>query len=332
MKTHEPDTALQYNVADHPTRNQILTLAENGDTPPSPRKEDIEHMRNKILKWYHEAEENKELKSMDKWCMISILAALDSISMGNWGIGNVLCYIPEGKEDDPTNWVEILRGGNRFFTRNEHDILGTSNPIPRFDSSAHGEMIILDAFENNLSKGMYDKNNSNYVFSKDNPIDFKKRSDELGYGMPDGIVLFTQLNSCQMCLSRIGNSGIARCYWLAPDAAGGAAHRLCDAVPAYFNMLNRQLHTVADASPQMIQFAFDAFAGPDNEWVSYCTWKLGQLGSPSNLTSDYKYCPGQYYANKQVGQNTKYDWSGFFRTVDPKGGPELNCKVTPPKE
>lgn len=328
------DVSLQYNIVKNPIREQIFSLSVQGSPPEPPNIKDIENFRNELNKWYTNASLKKQTKPMDKWCKIAIEAALDSISIGNWGIGNVLCYMPKGTENNPEKWVEILRGGNRFFTRNPTDILDTNikNVIPRFDSHGHGEMVILDVFEDRLSQGYYDKSSPNYTFDKTNPIDFRKRSETLGYGMPDGIVLFTQLNSCQMCLSRIGNSGLARCYWIAPDTAGGAAHRLCDAVPAYFNMLNRQLHTVADASPEMIQFAFEAFAGPDNRWVSYCTWKLGMLGSPENMSADYKYCPGQYYANNLVGQNAKYDWGGFFRTVDPNGGPTLQCAVTPPKQ
>lgn len=322
------DVSMQYNVVNHPVRDKVLRAASQGNIPPPADPKEIEQMRRELNQWYNDNQ--GKLRPMDKWAKISIESALDSTSIGNWGIGNVLCYTPKGTEDDPTKWVEILRGGNRFFARNPKDILSIKGTIePRFDSSGHGEMVILNAFEDRLSKGMYDKSNPNYQFDKSNPIDFRKRG-ELGYGMPDGIVLFTQLNSCQMCLSRIGNSGLARCYWIAPDTAGGAAHRLCDAVPAYFNMLNRQLHAVADVSPKMIEYAFNAFAGPEAKWVTYCTWKLGQLGSPANLTADYKYCPGQYYANTAFGQNAKYDWSGFFRTVESQGGPDLQCTVKSP--
>jgi tRNA(Arg) A34 adenosine deaminase TadA len=322
--------ALQYNIVNNPIRNNILRDAQHGNTPEAPKQKDIDDFRQKMNNWYEKALKENKLRPMDKWCKISIDAALDSIAMGNWGIGNVLCYMPKGTENNPEKWVEILRGGNRFFTSNSKDILSTKNAKPRFNSHGHGEMIVLDAFEEKLSKGCYDKTSPNYEFHKNNPVNFTQINPELGYGMPDGIVLFTQLNSCQMCLSRIGNSGLSRCYWIAPDNAGGAAHRLCDAVPAYFNMLNRQLHTVADASPEMIQFAFEAFAGPENKWVTYCTWKLGMLGSPENMSADYKYCIGQYYANDLKGQNAKYDWEGFFRTIDSEGGPQLSCTVTPP--
>lgn len=323
------DAALQYNITNNPNRNAILSQFQSTkQIPPPPKKEDIEALRKEINDWYET--NSVKLRPMDKWGKISIEAALDSASMTNWPIGNVICYMPEGTEDDPTKWVEVLRGGNRFFTSNPNDILSIKNYKPTFNSSGHGEMVVLDAFEQNLSKGMYDKSSPNYIFDKSNPIDFRKRG-EFGYGMPDNIVLFTQLNSCQMCLSRIGNSGISRCYWIAPDTAGGLAHKLCDSVPAYFNMLNRQVHAVADVSQEMIDFAFRAFAGPNGEWVNYCTVKLGILGAPGNMDADYKYCPGQYYANNEVGQNTVYDWSGFFRTVDLQGGPTLSCNVKPPQ-
>lgn len=329
--TYKPDVSLQYNITDHPMRAQILQTYSTV-SPPAPAKADIDLMRKKLDDWYTGSISNGSSRPMDKWAKISIDAALDSISMGNWAIGNVICYMPKGTENSPEKWIEILRGGNRLFARNPSDLLATTGAVPKFDSHAHGEMTVLDAFEDRLSRGFYDKSSPNYAFDKRTPIDFRVRSKELGYGMPDGIVLFTQLNSCQMCLSRIGNSGIARCYWVAPDTAGGMAHRLCDSVPAYFNMLNRQLHAVADVSPALIQFAFDAFAGPEGKWVNYCTWKLQQIGSPQNLVADYGYCKGQYYANDAVGQNSMYDWGGFFRTFNHDGGPTLECKVSPPPQ
>jgi tRNA(Arg) A34 adenosine deaminase TadA len=326
-KENYADFSLQYNITNHPVRNKILASFSEDSPPPPPDPKDIQAMRDKIQNWYTN---NKNPKPMDKWGVASILAALDSASMTNWPIGNLLCYSPPGTENNPEAWIELLRGGNRFFTRNPTDILSVTDFVPRFDSHGHGEMIVLDAFEDRLARGCYDKTSPNYEFEKDSPIDFRKRSDTLGYGMPDGVILFTQLNSCQMCLSRIGNSGISRCYWIAPDVSGGLAHKLCDSVPAYFNMLNRQLHTVADVSQELIQFAFDVFSGPQGKWINYCVWKLNQLGSPENLKADYGYCKGQYYANKEVGQNSMYDPTGFFRTVDDTGGPTLNCTVTPP--
>lgn len=316
------DHSLQYNLTNHSTRNKILEMNEN--QPEAPKKEDIEEMRTKLKTWY---DQNKNLKSMDYWGMVCIEAALDSISIGNWGIGNVICWAPPGTENDPTKWVELVRGGNRFFARNLKDPMSIEEPITtRLDSHAHGEMMVLDDFEEKLSLGFYDKSSPNYGMTKDSLVDFRKR-DVVGYGMPDNIILFTQLNSCQMCLSRIGNSGISRCYWLGPDTAGGMAHRLCDSVPAYFNMLNRQVHDVADVSNDIIKFAFDAFAGPEAKWVIYCTWKLNKVAAPSNAKADYGYCKGQWYANNKVGQNAVWDWGGWYRTVDMTGGPKLNCTV-----
>ena len=326
-----PDLAsLQYNITNHPMRNRILQLYSPSQPPAAPSVHDVEDLRSQLNQWYTTAVAKGVDKPMDQWCKIAIEAALDSAAMGNWPIGNVICYMPEGTENDPRQWIEILRGGNRVFTRNPRDLLAVKDFVPRFDSHAHGEMVVLDAFEDRLCRGCYDKTSPNYMFQANSPIDFRKRSDIVGYGMPDNIVMFTQLNSCQMCLSRIGNAGISRCYWIAPDSAGGMAHRLCDSVPAYFNMLNRQIHAVADASTALIDFAFRSFSGPNAEWVTYCTWKLGQLGAPKNMMSDYKYCVGQYYANTAVGQNTMYDPTGFFRTVDTAGGPTLSCSVKPP--
>ena len=208
--------------------------------------------------------------------------------------------------------MEILRDGNRFFTRNPDDLLSIVDYVPRLASGSHGEMSVLDAFEDRLSKGWYDKTSENYSMGANSPVDFRKRNDLVGYGMPDGIVLFTQLNSCQMCLSRIGNSGISRCYWLPPDSAEGLAHKICDSVAAYEAMLEHQLHDVADVSPELIQFAFEAFAGPDSKWVIYCTWKLNEVAAPSNASTFYGYCKGQYYANYQGGAKYNVGSHGLF--------------------
>lgn len=322
------DHSLQYNLTNHDVRNKILNhYADNA--PESPKKADIEDMRTKVRSWYDTSSKNGTLKSMDYWGMICIESALDSVSIGNWGIGNVLCWAPPGMENDPTKWIELVRGGNRFFARNLKNPMSVEEPITtRLDSHAHGEMMVLDDFEEKLSMGCYDKSSPNYCMPKESPVDFRKRNDLVGYGIPDNIILFTQLNSCQMCLSRIGNSGISRCYWMGPDTAGGMAHRLCDSVPAYFNMLNRQVHGIADVSTDIIKFAFDAFAGPDAKWVIYCTWKLNQVAAPGNAKADYGYCKGQWYANNKVGQNAVWDWGGWYRTVDMTDGPKLACTVT----
>jgi len=327
-QSFQVDSGLQYNLTNHDARTKILN--HYGAAPPqAPAPHEIDDMRQKIRDWYDQASKNGTLKSMDYWGMICIEAALDSISIGNWGIGNVLCWAPPGTENDPTKWVELVRGGNRFFARNLKDPMSIAPPIvPRLDSHAHGEMMILDDFEEKLSLGFFDKSSPNYGFSHDSPVNFTKRNDLVGYGVPDNIILFTQLNSCQMCLSRIGNSGISRCYWLGPDTAGGMAHRLCDSVPAYFNMLNRQVHDVADVSTEIIKFAFDAFSGPNAKWVIYCTWKLNQVAAPQNAHADYGYCKGQWYANNKVGQNAVWDWGGWYRTVDLANGPTLSCTVS----
>lgn len=203
---------MQYNLTNHDVRNKILNhYADNA--PESPKKADIEDMRAKVRSWYDASSKNGTLKSMDYWGMICIESALDSVSIGNWGIGNVLCWAPPGDENDPTKWVELVRGGNRFFARNLKNPMSVEGPITtRLDSHAHGEMMVLDDFEEKLSMGCYDKSSPNYCMPKDSPVDFRKRNDLVGYGIPDNIILFTQLNSCQMCLSRIGNSGISRCY------------------------------------------------------------------------------------------------------------------------
>lgn len=325
------DPGLQYHVTNHPVRAQMLASIAAGNPPPSPAtKEQADALRTELNNWYNQAQQKGTLKPHDRWGKICVEAAIDSALMGNFAIGNVLVYMPKGTENRPEQWVEILRGGNRMFTRNPQDILLTSGFLPRFDSKGHGEMMVLDAFEDRLSRGMYDKSSPHYSMPANSMIDFKKRGDFVSYGMPDGVVLFTQLNSCQMCLARVGNSGIAADYFLAPDTWGGMQHKICDCAPAYAQMLNRQIHAVANCSPELIDFAFRSFSGPNAQWVLFAAWRLSQVGSPNNLKNDYQYCNGMWFLNNQLGQNAVYDWRGWYSGIDLSKGPFLNCTVKPP--
>src|SRR5204862_7366633 len=113
------------------------------------------------------------LKSMDKWGKAAIEGALDATSMGNFSIGVVICYAPNGVNSDPNTWIELVRGGNRLFTRNPKDVLAITGFVPRLASDAHGEMVALDVIEERLTSGMYDKTSSNYMYTKNSPVDFR---------------------------------------------------------------------------------------------------------------------------------------------------------------
>lgn len=102
---------------------------------------------------------------------------------------------------------------------------------PRFRSDRHCEMVIMDAFE------------------AEHPDVVNMR----------GYTLFTSLEPCSMCVSRIIISGIGTVKYVAVDEGGGMARRL-DALPDNFRRLvQKQTFVLAQCSPELRQLARDIF-------------------------------------------------------------------------
>ncbi|MGH1461552.1 MAG: nucleoside deaminase [Neptuniibacter sp.] len=116
----------------------------------------------------------------DKWPFRCCELALLSLDQGNYGVGAVLV---DGHGD------LLAESGNQVF-------------YPRFDSSAHAEMKVLDVFERR----------------------FPNYSDR------QSLVLYVSLEPCPMCCTRILAAGIGKVVFLAKDQNGGLMSH-CNSLP-----------------------------------------------------------------------------------------------------
>lgn len=208
----------------------------------------------------------------DQYMKICCQQALLAVKQGNFGIGNCIVDTLGTLTGVPGTVVGV--GHNQLM-------------YPYFRSDGHGEMVTLDEFEEKLANGFFGR-----VYGSSDPL-------------PAGLTLYTQLESCQMCLARIANSGIARCLYGAPDNGGGAVHLMCQLPPTYISLLNRQKHDVARVSPEMIQLCFDAF----NINVGEVATKLNARSGPNTVQQGY--CLPQY--GSAVRSTELYDVSGYNR-------------------
>jgi tRNA(Arg) A34 adenosine deaminase TadA len=145
----------------------------------------------------------------DEWGMITLELAYEAVLLGNFGIGCVLV--------DPAGNM-VASGHNEVF-------------VPYFRSDRHGEMVVMDAFEE----------------------DNKSVTSMAGY------TLYTSLESCPMCLARLITSGVATVKYLAPDAKGGMVHLMGNLPQIWQELAKRQTFPQANCSPLLIQAAFEIF-------------------------------------------------------------------------
>jgi cytosine deaminase len=145
----------------------------------------------------------------DAWGKITLQLAYEAVLLGNFGIGCVLI--------DPSG-NQVAAGHNEVF-------------VPYFRSDRHGEMVVMDAFE---------ESNQNVT-------------SMVGY------TLFTSLESCPMCLARLITSGVATVKYLAPDSQGGMVHLMGNLPPVWQELAQRQTFPQANCSPLLIQSAFEIF-------------------------------------------------------------------------
>jgi tRNA(Arg) A34 adenosine deaminase TadA len=145
----------------------------------------------------------------DGWGKIAFGLAYEAVLLGNFGIGCVLV--------DPSG-NQAAAGHNEVF-------------LPYFRSDRHGEMVVMDAFEENN----------------------KSVTSMAGY------TLFTSLESCPMCLARLITSGVATVKYLAPDPLGGMVHLMGNLPPVWQQLAKRQTFPQANCSPLLIQACFETF-------------------------------------------------------------------------
>lgn len=145
----------------------------------------------------------------DGYAWLTCILALKAVDKGNFGIGCVLA--------DQEGQVKI-EGQNEIFT-------------PYFRSDRHGEMVVINAFED----------------------EYKGEKDLRGY------TLYSSLESCPMCLTRLITSGIGRVAYVAPDMTGGMVHKIKDLPEVWHTLSEKQLFDQARCSEELIDISFQIF-------------------------------------------------------------------------
>jgi len=115
---------------------------------------------------------------------------------------------------------------------------------PYFRSDLHAEMALLNRYEDRVRK----------TRSRD-PKDPTYRNPR----SMEGLVLYTSVEPCPMCLGRIINAGIKEVYYAAPDIDGGMARRFQDLPPSWKAMARGMVIAPARCSPELQEIARDLF-------------------------------------------------------------------------
>lgn len=165
--------------------------------------------------------------SDDAFGLITVRDAFMSLKEGSGGIG--ACLINE-----KTGQV-VARGRNRQYT-------------PYFRSDLHAEMDLLTRYEDWLRK-------KGETASGKNPRNC------------DNLVLFSSVEPCPMCLTRIINSGIKKMYYITPDERGGMVSRIDKLPPFWKDLAEKCDYRPARCSPEIRQLAKDLFDYSMRVWT-----------------------------------------------------------------
>jgi tRNA(adenine34) deaminase len=125
----------------------------------------------------------------DRFVLVTVQEALAGLKENNGGIG--ACLVRESTGEI------VERGHNRQF-------------VPYFRSDLHAEMDLLTRYEERIKARRSD--NSSVPQAEQRKI--------------DGLVLYTSMEPCPMCLARIINIRLKKVYYAAPDPSGGMAQKI----------------------------------------------------------------------------------------------------------
>jgi len=145
----------------------------------------------------------------DSYIWLTDVLALMAVNSGNFGIGSVLI---DGSGD------VVVQGHNELFN-------------PYFRSDRHGEMVVMDKFE-----------------------DTYRDATKL-----EGYALYTSLEPCPMCLTRLMTSVVNRVLYAAPDMASGMVHRMEDLPPFWIELGAEKVFAQAQCSQELINAANEIF-------------------------------------------------------------------------
>ncbi|HAR94530.1 MAG TPA: nucleoside deaminase [Deltaproteobacteria bacterium] len=157
----------------------------------------------------------------DPYVLVTLQEAITAIGEGNGGIG--ACLVREATGEI------VERGHNRQYE-------------PYFRSDLHAEMDLLTRYEERV------------------------RGRRQGAGIPtgvqrkmEGLVLYTSLEPCPMCLTRIINAGVKKVYFAAPDPTGGMAHKMRNLPPFWQDRASGQIFEPARCSTHLKELAWQLF-------------------------------------------------------------------------
>ncbi len=158
----------------------------------------------------------------DPFVVITLREAVAAIREGNGGIG--ACLV-----DERTGRI-VERGHNRQYE-------------PYFRSDLHAEMDLITRYEEKVRA---------------------RRSRPAGKPTAEqrkieGLVLYTSVEPCPMCLSRIINVGIGKVYWAAEDLTGGMGYKIADLPQFWRDRASGQLFQPARCSTELKQLASRLF-------------------------------------------------------------------------
>lgn len=154
----------------------------------------------------------------DRFILVTLQEAVAAMHERNGGIG--ACLVREATGE------VVERGHNRQYE-------------PYFRSDLHAEMDLLTRYEEKVRarRGSLVGNPSN-----------EQRKIA-------GLVLYTSLEPCPMCLSRIINMGIRKVYWATADPEGGMGQKVRDLPPFWRDRALGQLFEPARCSVELKQLA-----------------------------------------------------------------------------
>jgi tRNA(adenine34) deaminase len=115
----------------------------------------------------------------------------------------------------------VMRGHNRQFA-------------PYWRSDMHAEMDLMNRYEDSMR--------------------ILKNSGRNPRNLED-LVLFSSVEPCPMCLTRIINTGLKKAYYAATDPAGGMVHKLEDLPSFWKEAAKGNLYAEANCSPAMKEIA-----------------------------------------------------------------------------
>ncbi len=154
----------------------------------------------------------------DPFILVAVQEALIALKENNGSVGACLVEESTGKI--------VERGHNRQFD-------------PHFRSDLHAEMDLLTRYEERIQ--------AKKIANSSIPQSIQRKVD--------GLVLYTSVEPCPMCLARIINSRISKTYYAAPDPTGGMAQRMANLPPFWQELASGNLFEPARCSPELVAIA-----------------------------------------------------------------------------